>query len=194
MARSNQGILLMFEGDGLRLVVKSAMGCGPVRTARQKTLEREYAAYQRLAGVAGVPICHGLLARRYLLLEFIAGTAYREASWQDRDDWFAGLLKVIRAFHTRGVSHGDLKSKSNLIVGHDQQPHVIDFGTAFTLQDGFHPLNNRLFEYGKRLDINAWVKHKYHGRYKDASAEDRELLDYSKIEYLIRKLRGRPMH
>jgi len=184
----------MFEGDGLHLVIKSAMGRGAIRKARQTTLEREYAAYRRLEGVVGVPICHGLLARRYLLLDYIAGTAYREASWQDRDDWFAGLLKVIRAFHSRGVSHGDLKSKSNLIVGYDQRPWVIDFGTAFVLRDGFHPLNNRLFEYGKRLDINAWVKHKYHGRYKDASAEDRELLDYSKIEYLIRKLRGRPMH
>jgi hypothetical protein len=87
-----------------------------------------------------------------------------------------------------------LKSKSNMIVGKDQKPYVIDFGTTFLHKDGFHPINNRFFEYGKRLDINAWVKHKYHGRYKNASEEDRELLDYSKLEYVVRKLRGRPMH
>lgn len=194
LATSNQGIVLLFEGDGLKLVIKSAMGRGPVRRARQATLEREYAAYKRLEGVMGVPACYGLLSHRYLLMEFIDGIAYRHATWQDRDQWFAGLLEVIRAFHARGVSHGDLKSKTNMIVGNDQKPYVIDFGTTFVRKDGFHPVNNHLFEYGKRLDINAWVKHKYHGRYKNASEEDRKLLNYSKLEYVVRKLRGRPMH
>ena len=191
---SNQGIVLLFEGDGLKLVIKSAMGRGPVRRARQATLEREYAAYQRLKDVEGVPVCFGLLAQRYLLMEYIDGTAYRHATWQDRDQWFADLLLVIQAFHARGVSHGDLKSKTNMIVGRDQKPYVIDFGTTFLHKGGFHPINNHLFEYGKRLDINAWVKHKYHGRYKNASEEDRQLLNYSKLEYVVRKLRGRPMH
>lgn len=194
LATSNQGIVLLFEGDGLKLIIKSAMGRGAVRKARQATLEREYSAYQRLKGVTGVPACYGLLAQRYLLMEFIDGTTYRQASWQDRDAWFAELLGVIRAFHARGVSHGDLKSKSNMIAGKDHKPYVIDFGTTFLFKDGFHPINNRLFEYSRRLDINAWVKHKYHGRYKNASEEDRELLDYSKLEYVVRKLRGRPMH
>jgi len=191
---STQGIVLLFEGDGLKLVIKSAMGRGPVRRARQATLEREYAAYKRLKGVAGVPVCFGLLAERYLLMEYIDGTAYRHATWQDRDSWFSELLLVIQAFHARGVSHGDLKSKTNMIVGRDQKPYVIDFGTTFLHKEGFHPINNHLFEYGKRLDINAWVKHKYHGRYKNASEQDRQLLNYSKLEYVVRKIRGRPMH
>jgi len=194
LATSNQGIVLLFEGDGLKLVIKSAMGRGPVRKARQATLEREYAANRRLNGVVGVPACYGLLAHRYLLMEFIDGTTYREASWQDRDAWFTDLLVIIRAIHSRGVSHGDLKSKTNMIVGRDQKPYVIDFGTTFLHKNGLHPINNFFFEYGKRLDINAWVKHKYHGRYKDASEEDRELLNYSRLEYVVRKLRGRPMH
>jgi len=194
LATSNQGTVLLFEGDGLKLVVKSAMGRGAVRKARQATLEREYEAYQRMHGIVGVPACYGFLAQRYLVMEFIEGTAYRDATWEDRDSWFAGLLKILQAFHACGVSHGDLKSKSNLIVGADQKPYVIDFGTTFLYREGFHPINNRLFEYGKRLDINAWVKHKYHGRYKDASEEDRKLLNYSKLEYVVRRLRGRPMH
>jgi len=194
LATSNQGTVLLFEADGRKLVIKSAMGRGPLRKARQATLEREYAAYQRLNGVGGVPACYGLLEGRYLVLEYIDGSSFRNATWQDREQWFAALLDVIRAFHARGVSHGDLKSKNNLIVGKDQKPYIIDFGTTFIHRDGFHPLNNYLFEYGKRLDINAWVKHKYHGRYRNASEEDRALLNYSKLEWLVRKLRGRPMH
>ena len=114
LATSNQGTVLLFHGDGLKLVIKTAMGTGVVRKARQATLEREYSAYCKLQGVEGVPACYGLLAGRYLLMEHIDGISYRGASWQDRDEWFTRLLDVIRAFHARGVSHGDLKSKSNL--------------------------------------------------------------------------------
>ena len=32
------------------------------------------------------------------------------------------------------------------------------------------------------VDLNAYVKHKYHGRYEDVSGSDLELLDYSRIE------------
>jgi len=44
------------------------------------------------------------------------------------------------------------------------------------------------------MDINAYVKHKYHGRYENIAGDDLDLLDYSRIEYLVRKLSGRPTH
>mgnify|MGYP000523637157 FL=1 len=193
LAVSNQGTILHYREDGLDLIVKTAMGRGALRALRQRTLLREYGAYRRMEGLAGVPECYGLVDGRYLLIEFIRGTPYREAQWQDRDRWFAEFLAVLRSFHERGVSHGDLKSKTNILVTEDEKPCVIDFGTAFVHKSGFHPLNRWFFEHGRRMDINAWVKHKYHGRYADVSDEDRELLDYSFIEYWVRKLRGRPM-
>jgi predicted Ser/Thr protein kinase len=191
LAVSNQGTILHHDKDGLDLIVKSAMGRGLARSVRQRTLLREYEAYKRMEGLQGVPRCFGLVGGRYLVLEFIRATPYREATWTDRDRWFRELFDVVRSFHGRGVSHGDLKSKSNILVTHDQKPCVIDFGTAFIRKPGFHPVNNRLFEHGCRMDINAWVKHKYHGRYEDIEGADLELLDYSKIEYLVRKLSGR---
>jgi RIO-like serine/threonine protein kinase len=193
LAVSNQGTILHYRRDGEDLVVKSAMGRGPVRALRQRTLLREYEAYRRMEGLAGVPRCHGLVAGRYLVLEYVRGKPYRKAEWRDRDRWFAGFLDVLRGIHARGVSHGDLKSKGNIMVTEDEKPCVIDFGTAFVSKPGFHPVNNWLFEHGRRMDLNAWVKHKYHGRYADVSEEDRELLDYSFIEYWVRRLRGRPM-
>jgi RIO-like serine/threonine protein kinase len=192
MAVSNQGTILHYREDGLDLVVKSAMGRGLVRAVRERTLLREHQAYQRMRGLQGVPRCLGLVGGHYLVLEFIRGTPYREATWTDRDRWFNDLLAVLRSFHERGVSHGDLKSKSNILVTDDGKPCVIDFGTAFVHKPGFHPLNNRLFEHGCRMDINAWVKHKYHGRYENIEGADLDLLDYSAIEYWVRKLSGRP--
>ena len=193
LAVSNQGTILHYRADGEECVVKSAMGRGPLRALRQRTLMREYEAYRRLEGVAGVPQCYGLVAGRYLVLEFVRGTPYRKATWTDRERWFAEFLDVLQAIHARGVSHGDLKSKANILVTEDEKPCVIDFGTSFVSKPGFHPVNNWLFEHGRRMDLNAWVKHKYRGRYADVSDEDRELLDYSFIEYWVRRLRGRPM-
>ena len=193
LAVSNQGTVLHYRGNGLDLVVKTAMGRGLVLKVRQKTLLREFEAYRRMDGLRGVPECYGLLGGRYLLIEFIRGTPYRQANWTDRANWFRDFLEILQSIHQRGVSHGDLKSKPNILVTEDEKPCVIDFGTAFLHRSGFHPLNNWFFEYGKRLDINAWVKHKYHGRYADASEEDRQLLNYGRIEYIARKISGRPM-
>ena len=189
LARSNQGTILLYREAGLEFVVKTAMGSGAVRRARQATLNREVEAYRRLQGLGGVPKCYGMVADRYLVLEYVHGTPYREAEWVDREAWFAQLLTVIRGFHERGVSHGDLKSKSNLIVTADQKPCVIDFGTTVMHKTGIHPVNNLIFEYLKRLDLNAWVKHKYQGRYEDASEEDRALLNYSRVEAILRRYR-----
>lgn len=193
LATSNQGTILLFRGDGEDLIIKTAMGKGLVRKVREKTLLREYAAYQRLHGVAGVPACYGLLDGRHLLIEYVEGALFREATWHNRDQWFEDLLGVLLAIHARGVSHADLKSKGNLLVTRDEAPCVVDFGTAFVRKPGFHPLNHWLFETGKRLDLNAWVKHKYHGYYNQASPADRKLLDYTWLEVLVRRISGRSM-
>jgi len=189
LATSNQGTILMFREAGLEFVVKTAMGKGGLRRARQATLLREHQAYTRLGGVSGVPKCYGLVADRYLVLEFVHGVAYRDAIIEDREAWFGKLLGIIREIHDRGVSHGDLKSKSNLVMSSDGQPCVIDFGTTVIRKKGFHPFNSRMFEYARQLDINAWVKHKYHGRYEDASGPDRDLLNYSPFETFLRRYR-----
>jgi RIO-like serine/threonine protein kinase len=189
LEESNQGTVLLYREDGHEFVVKTAMGRGAALRTRQATLQREWRAYQRLEGVRGVPNCHGMVADRYLVLEYVRGTPYRDAEFSDRNAWFDGLLSILREIHARGVAHGDLKSKSNLLVTVDGLPCVLDFGTAVVRRDGFHPVNHRMFEYLKRLDINAWVKHKYHGRYEDASDVDRALLDYSLSESLLRKYR-----
>ena len=193
LAVSNQGTVLHYRQHGQDLIIKTAMGKGLVRTARKRTLLREYQAYQRMQGLEGVPRCHGMLDGRYLVIDFIHGTPYRDATWTDRDRWFEEFLAVLRAIHERGVSHGDLKSKGNIMVTEDEKPCVIDFGTAFMHKPGFHPFNNWMFDHGRRMDINAWVKHKYHGRYADIAGDDLELLDYSRIEYLARKFNRRPM-
>lgn len=189
LARSNQGTLLKFNGDGKDLLLKCPMGEGLLLKARRRTLQREFEAYQKMDGLEGIPQCYGLVDGQYLAIEWIKGVPYREAAFADRDRWFEEFLRIIRGFHGRGVSHGDLKNKTNILVTGDEKVCIVDFGTAFVHRPGLHPFNNWLFEFGRRLDLNAWVKHKNYGRYEDASAADREILSYSWIERLVRKTR-----
>ena len=192
LAVSNQGTVLRYQQGDHDVIVKTAMGSGLVRKARQRTLLREYQAYQRMDGLAGVPHCHGMIDGRYLVVDFIRGSDYRKAQWADRDSWFKSFLELLQAMHERGVAHGDLKSKDNILVTPDEKPCVIDFGTAFVFREGLHPVNNWMFRHARRMDINAWVKHKYHGRYQDVTGTDLELLDYSRLEVWARKYNRRP--
>lgn len=190
LTRSNQGTLLHFRDSGVEFLVKTAMGTGPVRGAREATLQREHHAYQRMEGLAGIPRCYGLVEGQFLVLEYVHGSPFRDADFDDRGAWFEHLLRIIRSFHDRGVAHGDLKSKSNLLVTIGQEPCVLDFGTTVMRKRGWRPVNNALFEYCRQLDLNAWVKHKYHGRYEDASVEDARLLDYGRFESMLRRYRA----
>ena len=193
LATSNQGTILQYQQDGHDFIIKTAMGSGPLLWLRRKTLRREYRAYRQLEGLAGIPACYGFLDRRYLLLQRVAGQPFRDAEINNCEEFFRQLLATLHSIHARGVAHGDLKSKGNLLVTGDQQPCVIDFGTAFRQKSRWHIINNWLFRTAKRLDLNAWVKHKYRGHYSQASAEDAQLLDYSWLEKLVRRFSGRPM-
>jgi serine/threonine protein kinase len=191
LATSNQGTLLLYQQAGNQCVVKAAMGKAAVYQARLATLRREFQAYEKMRGIENIPECYGFLAEQYMVLEYIPGSPYRHASWQHRDQWFAQFQQTIEAFHKKGVAHGDLKSKSNIIVTEDEKPCVIDFGTAIIFKPGFHPINHRLFKFASRIDRNAWVKHKYHGNYDAASETDKNWLQYSLLEKVLRKFRRR---
>ena len=191
LATSNQGTVLHYRDDAYDLVLKTAMGSGAALRTRQHTLEREYAAYRRIYDVPGVPRCYGMLDGRYLVLEFIRGTPYREAQIPDRESWFAAMLETLQACHERGVAHGDLKNKSNLMDTEAGMPCVIDFGLTAVRRDGFRPINHLMFRFFRQLDLNAWVKHKYQGRFEDVSAEDQALYRDSAIERLARRYRQR---
>lgn len=189
LATSNQGTVLRYDRDGHDLVLKTAMGRGAVLRARRATLDREYGAYRRLEGVPGVPRCHGMLDGRYLVLQYVRGTPYREAVIEDRQRWFGLLLETLQACHERGVAHGDLKRKSNLLAGDDGRPWIIDFGLTVVRRDGFHPINHRLFAFFRQLDLNAWVKHKYQGRFDEVSEADRRYFHDTLIERVTRRQR-----
>ena len=190
LGKSNQGEARRFQIDRHDLVIKAPRGRGPLRQLHVRSLKREHQAYQRLAGLAGFPRCHGLIDGQWLVMDYVEGPAFRDATLADRDAFFARLLTIIQAMHAAGVAHGDLKRKANLLVSPRQQPVIIDLGTAVLRPASGRGPGQWLFNFMRQTDLNAWVKLKYNG-YQDISMEDRQYLKRSRLERLLSQLRRR---
>jgi len=170
--RSHQGTLHLLRHDDPPLIVKVPGGRGPTRWMRAAMLRREHRAYRRLDGVTGIPRCLGLVRGPGLVLTYHEGVQRRLAEVDDLHAFYAELLEIVRAMHRRGVVHGDLARRNNVLVLDRRHPLVLDFGMAFLRKPGFRPLNRRLFDFGVQIDINHWVKMKYDRQLHEASAED----------------------
>lgn len=156
------------------LIVKQAMGSPLARWFRRWMIRREHRVYLHLAGIAGIPKCFGLSGGDRLVLEFIDGHPLKLSTdeLEDRDRFFAALLELLQSAHRAGVAHADLKRKENILVTPDGMPFLIDFGSAVTCTDTSGALRRWLFRQACRIDMNAWTKHKYLGRYDEISSAD----------------------
>jgi RIO-like serine/threonine protein kinase len=169
----HQGAVHVIVHKARRYAVKAATGRWPLRSLRERHLRHEYRAYQRLRGVRGVPHCHGLAGGRYLVLDYVSGPNARDAQFVDRDAFYDRALRIILEIHSRGVAHADLKRRDNILVTAGEEPLLVDYGIAVLRRPGSHPLNRWLFDLARRLDLNAWIKHKYRHRRDDITDADR---------------------
>jgi predicted Ser/Thr protein kinase len=191
LASGYQGAVYLVQAASGPLIVKKAMGRGLVRAARRAMLRREHEIYQRLAGIAGVPACHGLNDDDDLVLGYIDGRSLRETELPaiERERFFAGLLALIQTMHEAGVAHGDLKRKDNILLGPDGAPYVIDFGTAIAAPPGCGVLRRALFDLVCRIDLNAWFKLKYQGESLAVNSDDLRFYRPTLPERLARVVR-----
>jgi len=188
-ASGYQGAVYLYESNGRRLVVKAAVGAGVAGRLRRWMLRREFDAYRRLTDFAGSPRCYGLIAGRYLVLEYIDGVSLRSGRIDDRRTYFDTLFAHIAELHRRGVAHADLKRRDNLLVIGGRLPCLVDFGAAIVRKPGFAPFNHWLYELARRFDFNAWAKLKYQGRMEELTPEDRPYYRRTVIEIVARAIK-----
>jgi len=187
--RGYQGNIRTSRVGENKILVKSAAGRGIVAWLNRWFLRHEYLTYRRLTGISGIPHCYGFFQGRYLVLENVEAQTLRDGNIRDRNVFFAELLAIIESIHERGVAHGDLKRKDNILVTHDSRPCLIDFGVSVYRKPGFHPLNHFRHNFSHQHDFNAWVKHKYDREYQDISPEDAKYHRPLRIERITRTLK-----
>ena len=190
--QGHQGIAFKMLVDGQSFLIKRTNKIGALtRHVSKYFTQHEYKIYQRLEGIAGIPKCYGLSDDGSLILEYIDGNSYREKEHilENRDQFFVDLLALILSIHKAGVSHGDLKRKDNILVGENDQPYLIDFGTAMSLNSKNKLIKRWLYNFSKQTDLNAWIKHKYSRQYDQITEDDLAYYSSSKLDKLIRLTR-----
>jgi serine/threonine protein kinase len=166
LGQGYQATVHYFDSPVGGIVVKGPHAGALRERLGRAAIAREHRVYSRLEGVAGIPRLFGLIDGRLLVLEHVDGNSLREAHGEisDRERFFAKLIDTVEAMHRRGVAHGDLKRKDNVLVGPGEVPFIIDFGVACTFDAGQGFVRRKCFETIRQMDLNAWIKLK-HGRH-----------------------------
>jgi hypothetical protein len=132
----------------------------PLRRAIGRVaVRRERRAYERLAGLSGIPALLDVPGPGMLLLEY-AGDASLEdrPTLGDPERFVSELEAVLAGVHLRGVSHGEVRL-ANVVVGRQADPYLVDFATS-TQVDA--PRTSVLFRLQCRLDRYGWLMIKNH--------------------------------
>jgi predicted Ser/Thr protein kinase len=191
LGRGYQAATVLYRSPAGNFVVKTARGPWPWRALGESAIRREHAIYRRIAGVPGIPKCLGLIDGRRLVLEYVDGHTFRrgEAGIRDRNAFFVRLLETLRTIHARGVAHGDLKRKDNLLVGPDDRPYLVDFGVASVETGAATSLRNAMFRWMRQYDYNAWVKLKYRAQLDALPPDDAAIYRPTAMERIARAIR-----
>ncbi len=185
----HQGSIHIGDVGEHKILVKAAGSKGVTSWMCRWLLRREYRVYRQLKGISGIPRCYGFIKGRYLVLEYVESQTMRYATIKDRERYFEDLFAIVASIHERGVAHGDLKRKDNILVADGRYPWVVDFGVSANRRRGFHPVNHFWHDFSRQHDLNACLKHKYHRKFEDISPEDAEYYRPMRIEHLARTIK-----
>jgi hypothetical protein len=137
--RSRNPDVLLVRGDAGPVVVKDFAPRGRfVRAWLGPWLQRrEQRAYRALAGHPAVPRVLGALDPLAFAIEYRPGERMsRRLRGRVPPEFVAALGAAIGEMHRRGVVHLDLRHRSNVLVGEDGGPVLIDFASAVCLRPG----------------------------------------------------------
>ena len=143
------------EFDGVRMLVKDvSRGSRLFRyTLGRWNLRREARICARLDDLDFAPKCFGWLDRDAIVLEWLDAEPISRPKAAELDaGFFDEMQKNVNAMHERGIVHLDLRHRTNVLVGADDQPRLIDFENALYLGTNF--LSRRLL-----VPLLAWIDH-----------------------------------
>ena len=172
-SRVQPAVVVVRSAEGVAVVKDFACTAWLVRhTYGRWLVSREARIYERLDGVAGVPGFRGRLDALAFAVEFIGGQTLKDVNRQGiPPDAFARLAEVFERIHARGVVHLDSHQKTNILIGPDQRPYLIDFATALYLGTGW--LSRRVLVplFGRP---DQWGVLKLRARYRPATLSEGE--------------------
>jgi hypothetical protein len=153
--------LLLVEDQGCAAVVKDYRYSSWLMRAAVGPwlIGREERIYRLLGGSPGVPRLICRLDRWALVVEHVEGRSCADfADGELPAEFFERLLEVVKAMHSHGVVHCDIKNRANIVVALDGKPYLLDFATAFTRGGRLNLLKRLAFERFRVDDLRGVVK------------------------------------
>jgi serine/threonine protein kinase len=193
---STRPAVWVVEQNGLRAVVKDFRGNRFLyrNIVGRLLIWREKRAYSRLKGLNGVPLLHREVGGLALVLEEMQGRSLEnlEKETQLSEDFFKKLRNLVKEVHEQGLAHCDLKRASNVLLGTDGRPYLVDWSSAISEREfRFFPLK---VIYRRFLldDFNAITKLQLRHCPEKISPEERKRYEQrSRSENLIRVVRDK---
>jgi len=97
-------------------------------------IQKEWKIYSRLKGLKGIPQPVERIDRFAFAMEYIPGVPI-ERGKIILPSFFSDLEQVLKAVHSRGVVHMDLRHKGNILVSDKGEPFLIDFNSSFSFRE-----------------------------------------------------------
>lgn len=153
-------------------------------------VRREVKALRHLDGTPGIPRFLGQIDRLAFVTQFIEG---RPVSGIHRGQMppevFGRMARVVEAMHARGVAHGDLKRRSNLLLTPDNQVFIIDFAASVIARG---PLSQKIMRAVAEVDDKSLPRLKRFVAPELLTDEDKWRLENpTQLEKWVKKLLGR---
>ena len=125
-------------GDTLSTIVvkfgRNHPFCGlPIQFYGRWLAVHECGIYARLAGLAGLPQCLGMVGQYGIAIEYVDSIPLDHAS-DIPEGFFDRLRAILDSIHARGVAYCDANKKSNILIA-DCKPVLIDFQISIATRD-----------------------------------------------------------
>ncbi|HUW21009.1 MAG TPA: hypothetical protein VMW16_17050 [Sedimentisphaerales bacterium] len=124
----------------------------------------EVSILAHLNHLRGTPRLLSRYGKTGFIYEYIEGCSLSEQK-ELPDDFFDRLSELLRQIHKHNVAYLDMDKRSNILVGPDGRPHLIDFQISLHIADRLllsKGLANQLRRILQHADIYHLFKHKRH--------------------------------
>jgi len=153
--------------------------CGlPMAWLGQWFCRHEEGIYRTLAGVPGVPRWMGRVEGGGYAIQFIEGRPLDHQPPPPKG-FFDELRKLFEAVHKHGVAYCDSNKRSNILIGADGRPWLVDYQLAFRgpafAPRLLRPIVRAAFEHMCVKDIYHLYKHKRRMAPDELTAEEERI-------------------
>jgi predicted Ser/Thr protein kinase len=139
-------------------------------------IQKEWKIYSRLKGLKGIPQPVERIDRFAFAMEFIPGIPIERGKIIP-PSFFSDLDQVLKAIHSRGVVHMDLRHKGNILVSEEGHPFLIDFNSSFSFREkGI--LRRALFPLFQWVDYGGLLKLKERASPSSMTSEEIHFLKW----------------